>query len=375
MSKEKIRLATVFSGIGAIEFALKKENIDYDIVFACDNGERILDLEYEQIEKEISKLSENKKQEYIEELYKSTGKENEVKKTYFANYDIDESKWYEDIRFLNAKKYQGKVDLIVGGSPCQSFSVNGKRAGLKDVRGTLFYDYARIIKECQPKVFIYENVKGMLNHDNGNTWRIVKEVFDSIGYDMYIKKNENGNEDPILNSKDYGIPQNRDRLFIVGFKKDIEYKNFIFPKKIVLTKKVADYLDNKVDCKYYLGKKGFEFVTTHPSRAQVNEDIMRCQKANQQFNWNGDFIFEPYEKIMHDDNILRKAYVSEWKNKKGVTRKFTPRECLRLMGFTDDFKIVVKDETMYRQAGNSIVVNVLQELIKEIVKTGVWKNA
>ena len=121
-----------------------------------------------------------------------------------------------------------------------------------------------------------------------------------------------------------------------------------------------------------MGKTGFEFVTTHPSRAQVSETIMRCQKANQQFNWNGDFIFEPIEKVQQREDVLKRAYVGEWKGKQGVIRKFTPRECLRLMGFKDDFIILHKDEIMYRQAGNSIVVNVLMELVKSIEKTGVW---
>ena len=252
--------------------------------------------------------------------------------------------------------------------------MNGKRFGLKDIRGTLFYEFARIIDESQPKVFIYENVKGMLTHDNGKTWEIVKSIFNKLNYNVYIQQDENGKEKPVLNAKDYGIPQNRERIFIVGFRNDLQIKTFDFPKKKSLDKTIFDFLDNDVESKYYLGKKGFEFVTTHPSRAQVSEPIMRTQKANQQFNWNGDFVFVPVSKVKNNEQIMKRTYVSEWKGQKGVIRKITPRECLRLMGFEDDFKIVMNDTNMYRQSGNSIVVNVLKELVKSIEKTGVWDN-
>ncbi len=175
-----IKLATVFSGIGAIEQALKQMNIEYEIVFACDNGERYLDIDQKSIKKQIKGLSEEEKEKKIREIYDATGKENNVKKSYFANYDITEDRWYEDIRFLNGKKYKGQVDLLVGGSPCQSFSTYGKRGGLEDTRGTLFYDYARLIKEIQPKAFIFENVTGLLNHDDGKTWNVIKDVFENL---------------------------------------------------------------------------------------------------------------------------------------------------------------------------------------------------
>ena len=367
-----IRIATAFSGIGAIEYTLKQMKKEHCIIFACDNGERVLQKSREEIEHEIRDMSEHDSQRYVKDLYLATGKPNLMKESYFANYNIDESQWYDDIRFLNAKKFNNKIDLFVGGSPCQSFSVNGKRYGLEDIRGTLFYEFARVVHESQPKVFIYENVKGMLTHDNGKTWKIVKSIFKELNYNIYIQTNENGKECPILNSKDYGIPQNRERLFIVGFRKDLNIDNFEFPKKQKLTKTLFDFLDKDVDSKYYLGKKGFEFVTTHPSRAQVGEPIMRTQKANQQFNWNGDFVFVPLNQVEKNQKIMERAHVAKWKGQLGVVRKITPRECLRLMGFNDDFKIVMNDTNMYRQTGNSIVVNVLIELVKSIEATGVW---
>lgn len=362
---KKLNIATLFSGIGAPEQALKKLKIDYKILFACDNGEIELKKDDEEIKKEISKLNNKEKNVYIKNLYTETGKHNYVKQSYMANYKLEENNWYDDIRFLDAKEYKNKVDILIGGSPCQSFSIIGKRAGLEDTRGTLFYEYARIIKETKPKVFIYENVPGMLTHDKGNTWKVISEVFNSLGYKIYTS---------LLNSKDYGIPQDRRRLFVVGFKNDdIEFN---FPKAFPLKTTMKDYLEDKVDAKHYLGKKGFEFVTNpkYKGRARVNPDIIQTEKANQQFNWNGDFVFEEYEKVKNNKEIMDRAYVSTWNGKKGVIRQLSYRECLRLMGFGDDFKIVVPNIPAYRQAGNSIVVNVLENIFKEIFKVEKFNN-
>lgn len=353
-----IRLATVFSGIGAIEEALIKEHIPYEVVFACDNGEREVEIPKD-ISDELLGLSNLERNKIIREYYDKTGKPNFVKISYFANYKIAEENWYEDIRFINGYEYKDKVDLFVGGSPCQSFSIIGKRKGLEDTRGTLFYDYARLIQEIEPKVFIYENVVGMLTHDKGKTWDVIKSVFESLGYNLYFK---------VLNSKDYGIPQDRKRLFVVGFKDKVD---FHFPDPIPLETTTFDYLEKSpVNYKYYLGKKGFEFVTgiKNKNRARVNRKIIQTQKANQQFNWNGDFIFENLQTVKDDSAIMGRAYVGQWNGQQGVVRQLTNRECLRLMGFNDDFKIVVDNNVSYRQSGNSIVVNVLQKIIEEIEK-------
>ncbi len=358
---KRINIATVFSGIGAPEQALKKLGIKSNILFACDNGEIELPQTADEIKEKIRGLNDDEINSYIKKLYLETGKHNYMKDSYFANYDISEDNWYEDIRFLNGKKYQGKVDVLVGGSPCQSFSIIGKRAGLEDTRGTLFYDFARLIKETEPKVFIYENVPGMLAHDKGKTWQVISEVFDSLGYKVYKS---------LLNAKDYGIPQDRKRLFVVGFKNN--NIDFSFPEPVALTTNFFDYLeDNRtVNAKHYLGKKGFEFVTApkYRNRARVNPTIIQTQKANQQFNWNGDFVFVPLSEVKDIPEIMERAYVSKWNGQVGVIRQLTYKECLRLMGFSDDFKVVVPNVPAYRQAGNSIVVNVLESIFKEIMK-------
>lgn len=358
----KIKIATVFSGIGAFEQALKKLNRNYDIVFACDNGEREISTSSKEIFDYAKKhdLSDYQLNQYVASLYNDTKKINQMKKSYFANYDIDEKRWYEDIRFINGENFKNKVDLFVGGSPCQSFSIIGKKAGLEDARGTLFYEYARLVKQMQPKAFIYENVPGMLMHDHGNTWKIIKEIFESLGYKLNYQ---------ILNSKDYGIPQDRKRLFVVGLRDSS--LNFEFPQPIELKTTMFDYLEPKVDTKFYLGEKGFKFVTNpkYKNRARVNHKIIQTEKANQQFNWNGDFVFEPLSKDKHNKDILNRAYVGEFNREKGVIRQLTHRECMRLMGFPDNYKIVVPNVWAYRQAGNSIVVNVLEAIVRELLKT------
>lgn len=361
-----LKLATVFSGIGAIEQALKKQRIPHEIIFACDNGERTLKIDYDTIKEKVKDMDHVETKDYIDKLYLKTGKTNYVQQSYLSNYDIDLENFYQDVRFLDGSYYKNEdIDLFVGGSPCQSFSISGHRAGLEDARGTLFFDYARLVDEIQPKVFIYENVPGMISHDGGNTFNIITGIFDSLGYNWYMAK---------LNSKNYGIPQNRTRLFIVGFRADLNIHNFKFPTPFKLEKKASDFLEEYVDKKYFHGEKGFLWVTKEKSlkkRVSINSDIIRTQAANQQFNWCGDMRFYPIEEqswAIDDERV----YVGEFKNIKGVARKLTPRECLRLMGYNDDFNIVVPDKEMYRQAGNSIVSNVLEEILKQIINTGVF---
>lgn len=138
-----------------------------------------------------------------------------------------------------------------------------------------------------------------------------------------------------------------------------------------------DFLEEEpVDQKHYLGEKGFEFITNpkYKNRAHINSEIIQTEKANQQFNWNGDFVFIPLKKAKFTDKIQKRAYIGNWNGEKGIARQLTYRECMRLMGFDDSYKIVVPNVPAYREAGNSIVVNVLQEIINSIIETGVYNN-
>ena len=369
-----VRLGTLFSGIGAIEHAFQRLGIKHKIVFAGDI-------------------------------------EPNCKKSYFANYEINEEDWFNDIRDFDARKYKGQVDFLVGGAPCQAFSMVGHRLGFEDARGTLFYEFARVVKETKPKVFLFENVRGLLNHDQGRTWHVIHDIFEELGYDVKFR---------VLNSCDYGIPQHRERVYCLGFKKKTEFK---YPAPIELKYIMYDFLEDYTDSKYFLKEKGIKFVTSHKNRiksyTQINGDIQLCQKRNQQFNWHGDFVFHPqaldeipdekFDEFIFDvKDVEEKYYLSEkvakyvlaggtknfktstktdldiarpllqsmhkmhragvdnYVTHKGRIRKLTPRECLRLMGFKDSFKIVVSDTATYQQAGNSIVVDVLIALLKQM---------
>ena len=348
------------------------------------------------------------RKKYVDSLYTGLEKRNKVKQSYVANYNISEDDFHWNVAFLDGKQYEGKVDLFVGGSPCQSFSLVGKQRGLEDTRGTLFYEYARLIDEIKPKVFIYENVRAVTSHDGGKTWEKMQEVFNELGYDFKWT---------VLNAKNYGIPQNRERLFVVGIRRDLVQEcPFEFPEAIPLEKKMQDFLLDNVSGAYYLQKKGVEFVTSEKNLSkrftQIDGEVALCQKKNQQFNWHGDFVFveenkdmektmENLEKYFLSEKVekyvlatgtknfyskpktdlevarpllttmhkMHRAGVDNYVHTQGRLRKLTPRECLRLMGFCDSFKIEVSDTSMYQQAGNSIVVDVLIYIVEQIVKS------
>ena len=367
-------------------------------------------INYLKVQKHLESLGTNwkKRKEYVDSLYAGQEKRNKVRQSYMANYHLDEDDFHWNVAFLNGKQYQGQVDLFVGGSPCQSFSLVGKQRGLEDTRGTLFYEYARLIDEIKPKVFIYENVRAVVSHDSGKTWAKMQEVFSELGYSFSWK---------VLNAKNYGIPQNRERLFVVGFRDDLKLNSlFDFPSPIELKKKMKDFLMDNAPGGYFLPKKGVEFVTKEKNLekrfTQIDGDVQLCQKKNQQFNWHGDFVFQSeddakrnnipdlqkyflsekveryvlstgtknfYSKPKTDLDIARpllttmhkmhRAGVDNYVTTDGRLRKLTPRECLRLMGFSDNFKIVVSDTAMYQQAGNSIVVDVLIHIMEEVLKS------
>ena len=191
----------------------------------------------EKIRKAVFSLPTLEEQKaYVDKLYEGREKQNNVRKSYFANYEIDDSRFHWNVSFLDGTKYKD-VDLFVGGSPCQSFSLVGKQRGLGDTRGTLFYEYARLVSELKPKVFIYENVRAILSNDEGRTWQTMTQIFEDLGYEWQYQ---------ILNAKDYGIPQNRERVFVVGFRKDLDFKDFSFPEKKELPKVMQDFLLDNV---------------------------------------------------------------------------------------------------------------------------------
>lgn len=415
-----IKLATVFSGIGAIEQSLKRLGIEYQVVFACDNGDVELNLlegdelkEYIRLKKlrskkqlkdsdEILQLdkysakenmiaedlrnqilkfsSEHEKKEFVDNLYKTRSRQtNFVKKAYMANYGskIDEDDFHLDIRFLDGTDYRNKhIDLLVGGSPCQAFSAVGAQYGLNDTRGTLFYEFARIVEETQPRVFIYENVRGLTTHNNGHTWQVIKDVFENeLNYKI--------TEPQVLNASDYGIPQSRRRIFVVGIRDDIKSGNFVYPEPIPLKYTMQDFLEE--NCAF--GSFGYDkhtgdlVVSKVPGQVDkkfiltpaVQKYVLAGGTSNYKTSKETDLpIARTLMKMMTQHHRAGvDNYITVQKNPL-VLRQLSDREALRLMGYPDDFVISVSSMQTLRQAGNSIVVDVMMAILKNIVKTGVF---
>lgn len=371
-----IKIGTVFSGIGAIEQALKRLKMEHEVVFACDNGNIEVAIDHDKELGYIKTLdSVELKKEYANNFYKlGTRKTNFVEISYLENYQIKNNNFFYDIKLLDGKDFENKIDLYVGGSPCQSFSVIGSRAGLDDTRGTLFYDYMRVLKEVQPQVFIYENVYGLFRHDKGKTWAVIKDVFESLGYSYKFQ---------VLDARDYGIPQGRRRVFVVGFKDPDKFKKFEFPNSQELKFTMQDFLVDNVkfgdftsdedgDIKF-LSKEG-EIVE---DKYYLSEKLLKycLSPGTKNFMHKDAKIDLPIARaLLSTMGNHHRSSVNNYVTTEGKVRSLTVREAHRLMGFPDDYKIVVSKAQAYKQAGNSIVVDVLMAIMKEINKAMGWDN-
>lgn len=412
-----IKLATIFSGIGSIEQALIRLGIDYNIAFACDNGDvelRLLEgsdlTDYktltkkrskkqkftmeetqrlnelsekensiaEQIRNTVSQLdSKEDKRVYVEQLYKQRGRgHNFVKETYLANYasHINIADFHLDVRFFDGRDYnQGQeIDLLVGGSPCQAFSAVGAKYGLNDTRGTLFYDFARIVHETQPRVFIYENVRGLLTHDDGHTWQVMKDVLQSLNYRI--------EEPQVLNASDYGIPQSRRRVFVIGIREDIECERFHYPQPRPLKYTMQDFLEDNCAFGHFkydkqTGEIIIEKVKGKPDpkftlTPAVQKYVLAGGTANYRTSQETDLpIARTLMKMMTQHHRAGVDNYITVQKEPLVLRQLSDREALRLMGYPDDFKIAVSSMQTLRQAGNSIVVDVMMAVVKEIINS------
>lgn len=362
-----LKLGSVFSGIGAIEQALKRMNIDHEIEFACDNGDINIDINYDE---ELNKIRNmdflEEKREYVRNLYHTLSrKTNFVEISYKANYKVKNDNFFYDVRLFDGTDFKNKIDLFVGGSPCQSFSIIGSRGGFEDARGTLFYEYARLVKEIEPKIFIYENVYGVLMHDKGNTWKVMQNIFDELGYHYKWQ---------ILNAKDYGIPQGRRRLYVVGFKSFKDYEKFNFPKPIKLKYTMQDFLIDNTKYGNLISENGKMIIKENVGE-MVEDKYFLSDKLKK-------YVLSPGTKnFMHNDAEINlpiarallstqgnthRASVNNYVTTNGKIRALSVRETHRLMGFPDDYKIVVSKAQAYKQSGNSIVVDVLIAILNNI---------
>ena len=365
-----IKLLSLFSGIGAFEKALTNLGVQYEVVNYC----------------EIDKYAS---------------------KSYSAIHGIPESKNLWDITKVNVLNLPKDIDLLTYGFPCQDISLAGKQTGMFNEDGTLtrsglFFKALDIIESVKPKIAIAENVKALTSKKFTEEFKIVLDSLEKAGYHNYWQ---------VLNAKDYGIPQNRERVFIVSIRKDIDHYMFEFPKPYILEKRLKDFLEPYVDEKYYLSndliskivcweahQKPFEKVLGDNSISPtltargagenhgqvtatiVNGDIkpklvggIGDKKSNGGTQYyQQDRIYDSESIAMaHPANLTSGSYYYQVNTRPLRIRKLTPKECFRLMGFSDeDFskaeQVPTSNAQLYKQAGNSIVVNVLEEILKEL---------
>lgn len=259
----------------------------------------------------------------------------------------------EDIANINSADIPN-FDILTGGFPCQPFSIAGYRQGFDDEkgRGNVFFEIIRILKEKKPKALLLENVKNLNTHDKGNTMRVIKQELEKLGYHIAVE---------VLNTEEYGnLPQNRERVYIVGFLDEKASKNFKFPKKIKRTKTIKDCLEKDIPEKYYYNGK--------PLYEKLEKDVT---KRDTVYQWRRKYVRENKKGVSptltanmgmggHNVPIIRDS--------KGI-RKLTPRECANLQGFPKDFKLPeIADSHLYKQFGNSVSIPVIERIAKNIYK-------
>lgn len=278
-----------------------------------------------------------------------------AQQTYYANFG---ELPHGDITQIDEKNIP-QHDIILAGFPCQAFSIAGKRLGFEDTRGTLFFDVARIAAYHKPKIIFLENVKGFVNHDNGRTFQVIKNTLEEIGYKVFSK---------VLNAKDFGVPQNRERIYIVAFLDDIDFE---FPNKKNIKKTIKDIIEKQeVSSKYYLSDTYINTLKKHKAR--------HLEKGNG-FGYNilkNDGIANTLVVggMGKERNLIYDNRLTDWTPKTNIKgsinrefiRKLTPREWARIQGYPDNFKITVSDAQAYKQFGNSVSVPVICSIANNV---------
>lgn len=288
-----------------------------------------------------------------------------AQKTYKANFN-DDFEIAGDITKIDEEDIPD-FDICLAGFPCQAFSLAGQRMGFKDnfkgmCRGTLFMDVARICEYHKPKVIFCENVKGLLIHDKGKTFKIISKTFEDLGYKVFYK---------VLNSKNFGVPQNRERIYVVAFRNDIAPEKFEFPEMTDDTKRLLDIREEApVSAKYYLSDVYVETLRRHKARHAARGNgfgyeirdwgdvagAIVCGGMGRERN----LVIDKRQKELVPTTHIRGEI-----NKEGI-RKMTPREWARLQGFPDSFVLPLADTHLYKQFGNTVTVNVIEAIAEEI---------
>ena len=287
-----------------------------------------------------------------------------AKCVYANEWDVPAQKVYEknfgiipegDITKVNEKTIPDH-DILCAGFPCQAFSISGKQRGFEDSRGTLFFDVARIVKEKHPKVVFLENVKNFASHDGGKTISVIKATMEELGYSFNYK---------VLNAVDYNIPQKRERVYMVCFRNVLGISDFEYPEPMKLTKHVEDFLLDKCDEteRLYVDRPDIYYNDIEDN--QYSNKTIRLGIVNK--GGQGERIYSTKGIAItlsaYGGGVFAKTggYLIDKK-----PRKLHPRECARLMGFPDSYKISDSTHQAYKQFGNSVIINVLQYVAQEI---------
>lgn len=272
-----------------------------------------------------------------------------------SEFDEDACKTYEanfhehpagDITKIDAKNIPD-FDILLGGFPCQAFSIIGKKEGFaNETCGTLFFEIERILKEKRPKAFLLENVKNLKSHDNGNTYKVIKSHLLNLGYNVY---------ESVLNSLDYGVPQRRERIFIAGFLNNVRF-SFPQPVPINQRKNLSDILEKNVDKKYYVNPRIRE------SRLSRIKDKNYPKPYISHENMAGSVTPHPYSSCLRAGASANYILIND-------ERRPTEREMLRIQGFPDSYKIVLPYGKVKKQCGNSVSVPVIAAIAREMIKS------
>jgi DNA (cytosine-5)-methyltransferase 1 len=308
----KLKCASFFAGVGGIDYAFEQAN--FEIIYANEFDKNAV-------------------------------------KTYEYNHSVKVDG--RDIRNIQSNEIPD-FDIMLGGFPCQAFSLAGLQKGFNDARGNLFFELERIFKEKKPKIIFLENVKNLVTHDKGNTFRIILERLKNAGY--YVKYQ-------ILNAKNYGdIPQNRERIYIVAFLNKNLWYNFDFPKPILLRTRLENVIDfhTKIDNKYYYTPKNCSFYD------QLLTDV---KNKNTIYQWRRSYIRENKNNVCPTltANMGTGGHNVPFILSEHGVRKVTPNECFRIQGFPKNFMIPnISNGAAYKQAGNSVVIPVITRIADRI---------
>ena len=257
-------------------------------------------------------------------------------------------------------------DILTAGFPCQAFSIAGRKAGFEDSRGTLFFEIARIIKEKKPKAFFLENVKGLMSHDKGKTISIILDILrDELNY--FVPQPQ------IVNAKNFGVPQNRERVFIIGFRKDLGISSFDYPIPNVSISRFTDVKEKEpVSVKYYLSNQYLNTLISHKKRHEEKGNGFGYMVIGDDSIANAIVIggMGKERNLVIDERITDFTPVTKIKgevNREGI-RRMTPREWARLQGFPESFKIKVSDAQAYKQFANSVAIPAIQSTGAKIIE-------